>query len=180
MPLEVGQIVYVTNPGASLISTAFINAVDDTAITLLFYTGAYALVEKQYVGVWPLQSLTSDQVDKSVSACPAEFFVDDPELEKESSSSTVFDDDIDGIVLLVKQNHLQSDLGQSESQPSIADREIPTKLELSTSLIEGTMQRKPSKRKRLKQKVQQRLPTKKIPLGQPVKPTPKQNCCSVQ
>lgn len=159
MSIEVGSIIYVTNPTRDLVSPAFVSAINGPSHTLLFYNGTSAVVDRNFLGLWP--QLTSDLLDSSISPCPAEFFLE--ERADASSSSTDFDIDID------------------PTEPRREVTPLPSKLEQSASLIEGTTEKRKTTLRRLTQRAKQRLPGKKIPPGQPVKaPRPRESCCCVQ
>lgn len=177
MSFEIGQIVYVTNPTRDLVCPAFVAEIDGLIHTVLFYNGTTARLPAEFLGVWPM--LTTDLFDPSIRPCEANFFSNDPSLATtaasrslESSSST----DFETVVELVPPV-------QVLDQTPPTTPELSPRLQLSASLIENTLERRPSTIRRLKQKTKKHLPAKKAPTGQPVKVQRRQTdqqCCSVQ
>ncbi len=175
MSIEVGSIVYVRNPAYNKVSPAFVHSIEGDFYTILFYTGEYSNASREVLGIWP--DLTVDLIDKRVQPCPDDFFNDSPAAEavalatfaKLSSSSSNGSD--------------STDFEQSIAAPgSIAEASAVSKLELSTSLIEDALpRRRYSTLRRLSRKARQHKPgTKKAPIGQPIKPAPRQKCCAIQ
>lgn len=177
MSFEIGQIVYVTNPTRDLVCPAFVAEVDGLIHTVLFYNGATARLSADFLGVWPM--LTADLFDFSIRPCQANFFSNDPSLATtaasrslETSSSTDFETVVDAVPP-----------SEVADQTPPTTPELPPRLQLSESLIENTLERRPSTLRRLKQKTKKRLPVKKAPAGQPVKVQRRQttpHCCSIQ